>query len=423
MKPEIFRSELSGDEYHLYHHPSGLDVLIMRMPGFTTAEALFATKYGSVNNCFRTDDTGDFVSVPDGIAHYLEHKLFEGEECGVYERYASTGASANAFTSCDMTAYTLSTTSDYKEALSILLDAVQHPYITEENVEKERGIIAQEIKMSDDSPLRALFFELLSSVYRFHPVRIEIGGTVESIQEITAPLLMKCYEAFYNLNNMVLAIAGNVDDAEVLEICDKQLVPAENRQLETRFPDEPEDVVKKRSEIRRQIGVPMFSFGFKCPPLKGRELLKTSIAADFMLKVLFGSMSDWYREAFESGLINSTFSTEVFSSDTGYFLLILSGEAKDPDAVYDSIKNKIASVHESSFDRDLLKTLIKGAYGSEIMKFNIVPECAESMCFHYLQGVSCFDPAEVMSELTPEEVFETVSLLDIEKSSFCVVRN
>ena len=422
LEPEIFRSELSGDEYHLYHHPSGLDVMIMQMPGFTTTEALFATKYGSVNNCFRTLDTGDFISVPDGIAHYLEHKLFEGEECGVFERYAGTGASANAFTSFDITAYTFSASSDYEEPLSILLDFVQHPFITDENVEKERGIIAQEIKMTNDSPSRALFFELLNSVYHKHPVKIDIAGTVESIQDINASLLMKCHETFYNLNNMVLSIAGNVDDETVLGICDEKLAPSENKQLELFVPEEPDTVVRHKSVISREIGVPMFSFGFKCPPLKGRELLKTSIAADLMLKVLFGNMSDWYRNAFEQGLINSTFGTEVFSSEQGYFMLILSGEAKDPDAVYESITEKIKSLDASGFDRELLGTMIKGGYGSEIMKYNIVSECAESMCFYYSQGVSCFDNLKIMSELTPEEVFETAKLLDTERSSFWVVR-
>ncbi|MBR6874061.1 MAG: insulinase family protein [Ruminococcus sp.] len=420
---ETVRSGITGDEYRIYHHPSGLDVLIMPMEGFTTTEALFAVKYGSVNNCFKTLDTGDFISVPDGIAHYLEHKLFEGEECGAFEQFAGTGASANAFTSFDVTAYTFSASSDYREPLAILLDFVQNPYFTEENVEKERGIIAQEIKMTNDSPTRALFFEMLTSMYHRNPVRIDIAGTVESIGEITSELLYKCYNTFYNLHNMVLSIAGNVDEETVLRICDEHLKPVENRMLECRFPEEPAGVVKHRSEITRQVGVPLFSFGFKCPPLTGRELLRTSIAADLMLKVLFGSMSDWYKNAFESGLINSSFGCEVFSSDQGYLMLILTGEAKDPEAVYDSICQKIRSLDFAQFDTELLSSLIKAAYGSEIMRSNVVSECAESMCFSYLQGVSCFDTLDIMSGLTAEEVFAASSMLDIERSSFCVVRS
>ena len=423
LEPEIFRSELCKNEYHLYHHPSGLDVLIMQLPGFTTTEALFATKYGSVNNCFKTVDTGDYIKVPDGIAHYLEHKLFEGEECGVFERYAKTGAYANAFTSFGTTAYTFSASSDYKEPLAILLDFVQNPYITDENVEKERGIIAQEIKMTNDSPVRALFFEQLGCLYHNHPVKIDIAGTVESIQDITAPLLYKCYNTFYNLHNMVLSIAGNVDDETVLAICDKYLKPVENKQLESFFPEEPLTVAKPRSEIRRQVGVPIFSLGFKCPPLTGKELQRTSMACDLMLKVFFGSMSEWYKEAVNQGIINTTFSTEVFSSANGYFTIILSGEAKDSEAAYNSICAKLKTIDRASFDDDLFRTLIKSGYGSEIMKYNIVSECAEFMCFNYLSGVGCFDNLQIMSELTADEVFETSKLLDLDRSSFCVVRN
>ena len=425
MKPEpqIVRSDLTGDEYHLYHHSSGLDVMVMPMKGFTTTEALFAAKYGSVNNCFRIGSDGEYTKVPDGIAHYLEHKLFEGEECGVFEKYAKTGASANAFTSFDTTAYTFSASSDYTEPLRILLRFVQQPYFTEENVEKERGIIAQEIKMTNDSPSRALFFELLNSVYHFHPVRIDIGGTVESIREITPELLYKCYRTFYDPGNMVLCIAGNVDDETVLSICDECMEQSSGKKVESFFPEEPDSVVKRRSEIKRQIGVPMFSLGFKCSPLKGSELHRKALAADLMMQVMFGSMSDWYRKAFESGLINTTFGTESFSSEQGYFLLMFTGESKDPEAVYESICSEIKSFEPAKFDTGLLDTLIRGSYGAEVMKFNIVSECANSMCFHYMQGVCCFDTLKIMSELTPEEVIETVSLLDISRSSFCIVRN
>lgn len=421
LEPVIIRSELTNDEYHLYHHPSGLDVLVMRMEGFTTTEAVFAAKYGSVNNCFKTKDSVEPVTVPDGIAHYLEHKLFENEECGVFELYASTGASANAFTSFNMTAYTFSASSDYKEPLKILLEFVQKPYFTEENVEKERGIIAQEIKMTDDSPSRALFYELLRSLYHNHPVRIDIGGTVESINDITPELLYKCYNTFYNLNNMVLSIAGNIEDEEVLKICNECLKPCEDPELETFFPDEPRSVVKRRSEITRQVGIPIFSFGFKCDPLTGAELQKQSLAAEIMLKMLFGPMSEWYKKAFEAGIINSTFGTEVFCSDQGNFAIILSGESDKTEAVYESLCEEIRDIGSAPLDEGLFRTLLRGSYGTEVMKYNIVTECAESMCFSHMQDITCFEPLKIMSELTIDDIAEAVKLLDLDRSSFCTV--
>ncbi|MBR6045831.1 MAG: insulinase family protein [Ruminococcus sp.] len=421
MIPEIFRSSYTGEEYRLYHHPSGLDIMIMKLEGFRTVEALFGTKYGSVNNCFRTLDTGDFIRVPDGIAHYLEHKLFENEECGVFELYAATGATANAFTSFDVTAYTFSTSSDYREPLRILLDFVQKPYFTEENVEKERGIIAQEIKMSEDSPSRALFFELLNCLYKEHPIKIDIAGSVESIQEITPELLYKCYDTFYNLNNMALAIAGNIDDETVLAICDECLKPAEDKRLEIRFPDEPAEVARPRSDIKREIGVPMFSLGFKCPPLSGSELQKTSIAAEMMLKLMFGQMSPWHKRVFEQGLINSTFGTEVFSSDVGVFAIILTGESKDPDAVYQSIIEEIEACRSRDIDERLFNAMKKSGYAGEVQKYNIVSECADSMMFGYMLGSNCFDTLEVLSGLTTDDIKRTMELLDPQRSSFCTV--
>ena len=421
LEPEIIRSDLTNDEYHLYHHPSGLDILIMKMEGFTTTEALFATKYGSVNNCFKTKNSDEFIHVPDGIAHYLEHKLFENEECGVFELYAKTGAMANAFTSFNITGYTFSASSDYKEPLRILLDFVQKPYFTDENVEKERGIIAQEIKMTNDSPSRALFYELLKSLYHIHPVKIDIGGTVESINEITTELLYQCYNTFYNLHNMVLSIAGNVDDIEVLKICDEYLKPCENIELQTLFPDEPYGVVRKRSHIKRQVGIPIFTLGFKCDVYSGYELEKKSLAADLMLRMLFGPMSIWYKEAFEAGLINSTFGTEVFSASEGYFVIMLTGESKYAEDVYASICLEIEHIRSRPLDENLFKTLLRGCYGNEVMKLNLVSECAETMCLAYMQDMTGFDTLKILSELTIEDISDAIRLLDIDRASFCTV--
>ncbi len=421
LKPEVFRSELTGDEYHLFHHPSGLDVLTMPMPGFTTTEAIFATKYGSVINRFKTLDTGDFITVPDGIAHYLEHKLFENEDCEVFELYAKTGAMANAFTSFDLTGYTFSVASDYREPLRILLDFVQKPYFTDENVEKERGIIAQEIKMSADSPSRAIFFRMLECLYHVHPVKTDIAGTVESIQEITTDLLYKCYNTFYNLNNMVLSIAGNIDDETVLSICDECLRPSENRELEFDIPAEPADVVRKRSSMIMPVGVPLFMLGFKCDPLVGTELQKTSIAVELMLRIQFGSMSPWYKKALEEGIINMSFGFEVFSSDLGYFSILFSGESDRPDELYESLVKEIEDCKTKPVDAELFAILQKEKYGTEVFKYNQVTNCTETMCFHYIQGLNCFDSFKFMAELTVDDIENAKRLLDLDRSSFCTL--
>ena len=210
MEKKIITNEKTGDKYVYIKHDSGLDILVCEMEGFSTTEALFGTKYGSINTRFKTGKDKDYTVVPEGIAHFLEHKLFENEECDVFDLYAKTGASANAFTSFDKTCYLFSCSDNYKASLEILLSFVQSPYFTKESVDKEQGIIGQEIRMYEDNPSWRVFFNLLSILYHSHPVKIDIAGTIDSIAKIDADLLYKCYNTFYNLHNMVLAIAGNV---------------------------------------------------------------------------------------------------------------------------------------------------------------------------------------------------------------------
>ena len=196
MNKEIITSPRTGDSCIHVKHKSGLDIYICEMQGFNSIEALFGTKYGSVNTMFKTAADKDYTIVPEGIAHFLEHKLFENEDCGVFELYAKTGASCNAFTTFDKTCYTFSCSKNYEENLKILLDFVRKPYFTDENVDKEMGIIEQEIKMTNDNPEWLVFFNMLSGMYHSHPVKIDIAGTVESISHIDADLLYRCYNTF-----------------------------------------------------------------------------------------------------------------------------------------------------------------------------------------------------------------------------------
>ncbi|WP_312640611.1 EF-P 5-aminopentanol modification-associated protein YfmH, partial [Hydrogenoanaerobacterium sp.] len=226
MNKTVISSERLGENYVKIKHSSGLTMLLCPKPQFSSAYALFGAEIGSIDTTFKTSKDNDFVTVPAGIAHYLEHKLFESEDGDAFERYAKTGASANAYTSFDKTAYLFSCADNFKESIEILLDFVTHPYFTEETVRKEQGIIGQEIKMYDDNPDWRVLFNLLGALYVNNPVRVDIAGTVESIAEIDADLLYRCYNTFYNLNNMVLVVAGNFEIDTVLEAADRILKPA-----------------------------------------------------------------------------------------------------------------------------------------------------------------------------------------------------
>ncbi|WP_044976194.1 pitrilysin family protein [Ruminococcus sp. HUN007] len=421
MNKEIITSSITGDSYTRIKHKSGLDILVWEMPGYSSAEALFGTKYGSINTRFRTlNDTG-YTTVPEGIAHFLEHKLFENEDCDAFAQYAKTGASANAYTSFDKTCYLFSCTKNFNESLKILLSFVQNPYFTEETVEKEQGIIAQEIRMCNDNPGNRCFYNMLKCLYHEHPVKIDIAGTVDSIKQINADLLYKCYNTFYNLNNMVLVAAGNVNTDEILAIADEKLRMCEDIKLETVFPDEPDTVVQKKITEKMSVGLPVFNIGFKSAPGSGYEVVKNEIVLFTALSVISNAASDFYRKMMADGLINSSFSNEVFSGD-GYFSAIAGGESKDPDEVYERLMNEIARVKREGIDRSLFESIRKYTYGSVIKELESPEQAASLLINSYFSGTSAFDGMRAISEMTYDDVMNAINeRLDPEKAVLSVI--
>lgn len=423
MQGEIIKNKITNDCYKKFHHPSGLDVLVWEMPGFSTTSALFATKYGSINTRFKTKNDEDFIDVPDGIAHFLEHKLFENEDCDVFELYAKTGASANAYTTFDHTAYLFDCSENYADSLRILLDFVQKPYFTQATVDKEQGIIGQEIKMCEDSPQRQVLFNLLKCLYKKHPVRIDIAGTVESIAKIDAELLYRCYRTFYNLHNMVLVIAGNCNADEVMSICDELLIPSEDIGLETDFPVEPMEVDEKYTEQIMPVGLPLFNIGFKVPACKGEDIVKTELESSILLQLIMGSGSPLYKELFDEGLINSQFSSEVFFGD-GFFTNLVGGESKDPLEVQKRIYAEIERYMSEGFDEEKFKIIKNSMYGAMIKNFENVESCANTMLASYILGdISAYAPIETLSEVTLEDLSRDIGkLFNINCSAISVVK-
>lgn len=408
MKKEIITSRLTGDNCIHVKHSSGLDIYISEMQGFSSVHALFGTKYGSINTMFRTSADTEYTTVPEGIAHFLEHKLFENEECGVFELYAKTGAMCNAFTSFDKTCYLFSCSKNYTENLRILLDFVQNPYFTKENVEKEQGIIGQEIQMTNDNPEWRVFFNMLKSMYHSHPVRIDIAGTAESIAKIDADLLYKCYNTFYNLNNMVLSIAGNVNADEVLAICDELLKPCEDNGLETVFPDEPNSIV--RSEIReiQPVGISIFHLGYKCRPVSDRkEKVRKYITASITATLLCSKSNEMYSRLMNDGIINNTFDCEIFNGD-GYMSLIFSGESSQPDEIRTAVVNEFARILNDGVCEKDFRRIKKSSYGNLIRQLNNVSAVAGLMINNALSGIGTFDIIDTFSEITSQDVYDFI---------------
>ncbi|MGN1120731.1 MAG: EF-P 5-aminopentanol modification-associated protein YfmH, partial [Eubacteriales bacterium] len=291
----ICKTNASIDErYYATKHKSGLEVYVIPKK-MTTAYAIFGTKFGSIDNHFITG--GRELVLPDGIAHFLEHKMFENEDgTDTFARYAKTGANANAYTTFERTCYLFSATEKVEQSLEILLDFVTHPYFTDATVQKEMGIIGQEIRMYDDNPGWQLYFGMLTGLYHANTVRIDTAGTTETIAEITPELLNEAYRAFYNLHNMVLCVCGDIASEQVEAVCDKVLHTAQEPRVERLYPAEPQGIFKEYVSKRLEVSMPMFAVGIKDDdtPCPGKALAQKQAQYDLLPDMMFGKSSAFF---------------------------------------------------------------------------------------------------------------------------------
>jgi len=418
---ETIKSNRISEEYFKIKHKSGLTILLCPKKEFSTSYALFATKYGSVDTCFKTNKQDEFVTVPEGIAHFLEHKLFENEDGDAFSLYAKTGASANAYTSFDRTAYLFSCTDNFESSLEILLNFVTSPYFTAETVQKEQGIIGQEIKMYDDNPDWRVFFNLLGLLYKNNPVRIDIAGTVESISKIDADLLYRCYNTFYNLNNMVLAIAGNFEVETVIRLADKILKKSEDIEIDYKKADEPFEVASKYKEQILHVAVPLFQIGFKATPQDAASNLKNQVLDEILLEVIAGEFTPIYRKLYDSGLINATFVGEIMSG-RDYICSIFSGESRNPQQVYDELCAEINRIKAQGIDDKIFRLAKKSTYGRYIGMFSRVEAVAGLMLLSHFSGVNMYDLPEIVADATIEQLNDRLKhSFDTSRSALSVV--
>ena len=421
VKLEEINSERLHDKYYRVKHKSGLKVYIYPKEGYNSSYAILGAKVGSIDTTFKIPGKAENVVVPDGIAHYLEHKLFESEEGDAFAEYAKTGASANAYTSFDMTGYLFSCTEDFDKSLKILIDFVQSPYFTEKTVKKEQGIIGQEIKMYEDDPSWQVMFNLLKAMYHNHPVKKDIAGTVESIAKINADNLYEVYNNFYNLNNMTLCIAGKVNPVEILNILDEKLKPSYNMVPETIFAKEPYEIVKQRVEQRFPISMPLFQLGFKENASKGRMTIEESTQTDIILSVLASKSSKLYNDLINKGLINDSFGYECFEGP-GYLASIFSGESRDPDKVAEIIKERVTELHAKGIAEEDFERAKKSIYGKSVSLLNSAENIANVMLTLDFADKELFEAVECIANTSLIDVNERLkSQLDVSNCSLSVV--
>ena len=381
---------------------NGLMVRVIPKPGFSRKYAFLAVDYGSMDTHYSLGGTS-FRS-PDGVAHYLEHKMFDMPRGNVMQEFAARGANPNAFTSYSMTAYYFDCTDDFDDNLRLLLDYVSTPYYTQESVEKERGIIAQEIKMYEDSPSSQVYEQLFAAMYRHHPVRVPIAGTVESIAEISARTLEECYHAFYTPGNMCLCVVGDVDPELVLHRAE-EILPRQSRPAALRDygPAETLGGGPRRVSREMEVSMPMFMLGFQCPPASGpAEVMRGEMLGDLAAELLMGEASPLYAALYERGLIDAGFSVG-YEGMRGVSLLVASGDSRDPEAVSAAILDECARLTREGADEALFQRLKRSALGRRLRDL----DSFESICFR--QCSYYFDRAEYF---TFPSVYETISLED-----------
>ena len=391
-----------GESVYRETLPNGLQVCVVPRSGFARKYAFFATRYGGMDTRFSLD--GKWLDTPAGIAHYLEHKMFDTKEGNALQELAKNGAEPNAFTSNAMTGYYFDSTDHFEENLKILLSFVSIPYFTEESVAKEQGIIAQEIRMIEDNPDWQIYTRMMQCLYAVSPVRTSIAGTVESISHITADTLYQCHKAFYTPANMVLTVVGDVDPRRVVEVA-AHILPGESGGVIPRdYGVEPMEVAEKESSIRMEVSSPQFLIGFKCDPAQdGEDFMRTSLIGDMACDILLGDSSPLYLRLYDGGLINTSFGG-TYEMLPGAAYLYAGGDSKERRRVADEICKEAARLVREGIDEDFYQRVRRAAFGSNLRGLNSFENTAVSLTEGYFHG---YDP------LRFPQVFDSITKADI----------
>ena len=382
--------------------PNGLEVIVVSKPYHAKRYAFFATRYGGMDMRFRQN--GVWQDTPAGIAHYLEHKMFDTKEGNALQELAKNGASENAFTSCSTTAYYLTCTEKFYENLRILLRFVSVPYFTRESVEKEQGIIAQEIRMVEDDPDWRVYANLMRCLYRESPVRVPVAGTVESIRSITPQTLYDCHRAFYTPSNMVLVCVGDMDPDRVAAEAEAILPEAGGPAIARDYGQEELRPAERAFSQTMEVSMPMFLAGYKCPPpAEGEARLRQSIIGDLACDVLFGGSSPLYTRLYEEGAINGSLGGG-FDQVPGAAYLFVGGDVKEPERVFEEISRQAKKLGEEGIDEEFYQQIRRASYGSMIRGLNSFEGIAIGMMNSRFGGYYYRFP----------EIFDTVTRADVE---------
>lgn len=383
---------------------NGLQVIIIPKKEIQKKYIIWATKFGSIDNTFIDSTTGEKVVIPDGVAHFLEHKMFE-QKNGVDSLYVlmALGLDANAYTTNDHTAYLFECTDHFYEGLDELMDYVQNPYFTDQNVEKEKGIIGQEIGMYDDDPGWQLYINAMDCLYEKNPIKVDTAGTVETISGINPEMLYKCYNTFYHPSNMVLTVVGDFEPEAILAEIKKRLKDNEARGEITRiYPEEKLEINKKYAEKEMEVSLPLFMIGFK-DNIKDKynEVVKRHIAIEIILNMLIGKSSNLYNELYKEGYLLSQPDLE-YEFGNEYSHVLIGGQSKNPQKVYEKIAEKIQEMKNNDINVQEFERIKKKIYGDYAVEYNNVGDIGRMFTSDYIKGINSFEYMDKFKEIDAE---------------------
>ena len=400
---KIIESKKIKEKAYIEKLKNGMKVIIIPKPNLDKKYVIWGTKFGSIDNRFIMPKTNEEVFIPDGVAHFLEHKMFEQPNgTNSLDTLMALGLDANAYTTNDHTAYLFECTNNFYEGLDELMDYVQHPYFTDENVEKEKGIIGQEIKMYDDEPGWQLYMNLLDCLYKGNPIKIDIAGTVESISKITPDVLYKCYNTFYNPSNMTMVVCGNFEPEKLLEDIKRSLIEKEHQgEIQRIYPPKETSINRTYKEAEMEVSLPLFAIGFKDADGMNEDIVKKHIAIEILLNMIIGKSSESYQNLYKEGNLLSEPDLDYEFSEE-YSHVVISGQSKEPEKVKESIESTIQKYIDQGLNEEHFNRIKKKIYGDYVVEYNSVGNIARMFLSDSLKKINSFDYIERFDEVTKE---------------------
>ena len=403
---KIIENKTVKEKAYFEELDNGLKVIIIPKENTNKKMAIIGTKFGSIDNHFINPKTNAEVTIPDGVAHFLEHKMFEqADGTNSLDRLTALGVEANAYTTNDHTAYYFETIDNFEPAFNELLNYIFNPYYTDENVEKEKGIIAQEIKMYDDDPISKVFLNALQCMYNVCPIRIDVAGTIDSINKINKDILYNCYNTFYHPSNMVLAVCGNFKPEYILNLIKENMEHFEKQgEIKRIYPVEKEEILKKEKQEEMEISIPAFVIGIK-DKVEETDIIKKELILNIILNCIFDENSELFKELYEEGLIITEPDLEYEYSDIYSHVMIFSS-SKDPERVFEKFKENVRKLIKDGIPEKAFNRTKNKIYGRLVTSYNSSAQIARIFMRDYLNNIITFEYIEKWKKINLDEVNE-----------------